>query len=127
MISFIVPVYNEAEGIAHFIESLSAKAKSLASTTEIIVIDDGSTDQTRSSLQKLVKPYGIKIVGFSRNFGKEHAITAGLHYCRGDAAIIIDADFQHPFELIDSFLKEWQKGYQMVYGIRRGRENESFL
>jgi glycosyltransferase involved in cell wall biosynthesis len=74
---------------------------------------------------QLPKSYHIKLLALSRNFGKENALTAGLEHCTGDVAIILDSDFQHPLEMIPVFLKHWGEGYEMVYGVRENRDDES--
>ena len=125
LISLIIPVYNEQEGIAKFITELEHYIKSLDLFYEIILIDDGSKDNTTKSIQSFTNTKTTKLIQLSRNFGKEIAISVGLEYCQGDAAIIIDSDFQHPFDLIPGFLENWNNGYDMVFGIRENRENET--
>jgi polyisoprenyl-phosphate glycosyltransferase len=128
LISCIVPVLNEAALIKRFLEALQSQLHPISPRVEIIVIDDGSTDETSSLVEHLTSSQpSIKLLRFSRNFGKEQAIAAGLKYCRGDVAIIIDADFQHPLELIPTFLTKWTEGYDMVYGVRNDREDQSTL
>lgn len=124
-ISYLVPVHNEEDGIGNFLQQLYATVSTLTTSFEIIVIDDGSADNTASILYKLSKHLPIKIIQLSRNFGKEAALTAGLEACAGDAAILIDADFQHPISLIPEFLQYWSNGYDMVYGVQEHRNNES--
>jgi glycosyltransferase involved in cell wall biosynthesis len=126
-ISCIVPVYNEEAVVESFFTQLQALLRQLTNQFEIIVVDDGSRDNTVSKLVQLPKDYHIKLLGFSRNFGKETALTAGLEHCTGDVAIILDADFQHPLEVIPTFLKQWADGYEMVYGVRENRDNESSI
>lgn len=123
-VSCIVPVFNEEAVVAPFIQELQAYLANLTHHFEIIVVDDGSKDAT---VEKVSQLKGIKLLGLSRNFGKEVALTAGIDYCQGDVAILIDADFQHPLETIPSFLQQWAQGYDMVYGIRQDRESESYL
>lgn len=124
-VSCIVPVYNEQANIALFLTNLSAELAQLTQVYEIIVVDDGSKDSTIECIYKLPKNLPIKLLGFSRNFGKEIALTAGLEHCQGQVAILIDADFQHPIDLIPQFLEKWSLGYDMVYGLRNSRKNES--
>ena len=128
LISCIVPAYNEVAGIEVFLREFHAKLKQLKQPFEIIVIDDGSKDNTSIVIEKLIAEYPdeIKLLSFSRNFGKEIALTAGLEHCRGDLAILIDADFQHPFEVIQQFLSHWVEGYDMVYGVRNDRKDETW-
>ncbi len=124
-ISCIVPVYNEEANIEEFLSKLTGCLQEITCNFEVIVVDDGSKDKTVKSVIKLSKKGNIKLVAFSRNFGKEFALTAGLDHCTGQVAILIDADFQHPIELIPRFVSRWSKGYDMVYGKRKNRNNES--
>lgn len=124
-ISCVVPVYNEVELIIPFFTELQAYLRGLTDRFEIIAVDDGSRDQSLQKLLDLPSDYCVKVLGFSRNFGKETALTAGLEHCSGDVAILMDADFQHPLDVLPLFLQEWSAGYNMVYGVRRNRDNES--
>lgn len=126
-ISCIIPVYNEQDNVDVFFANLSACLQGLTRRFEIIVVNDGSRDSTTAKILKLPPKYNIKLLGFSRNFGKEIAITAGLEHCSGDAVIIMDADFQHPVDVIPQFLAYWAQGYEMIYGVRKNRHNESRL
>lgn len=126
-ISCIVPVYNEEAGIVSFIEQLQASLSTLSERFEIIVVDDGSRDQTVSKVQALIQGYPVKLLGLSRNFGKEIALTAGIEHASGDVAILMDADFQHPIDMVPTFLNYWAQGYDMVYGTRDSRQSESYL
>lgn len=126
-ISCIVPVYNEEAVAVAFFTKLQEVLHGLTNHFEIIVIDDGSRDTTVAKLIQLPASYNIKLIALSRNFGKENALTAGLEHCSGDVAIILDSDFQHPLETIPEFLKHWSEGYEMVYGIRENRDNESSI
>ncbi len=121
----IVPVYNEAKNLPQFIPQLIAECAKFAQKLDIIVIDDGSRDDTVMVLKQLQKEYALKVLVFSRNFGKEAALTAGLSHVdpHSDAAILIDADFQHPLACIETFIAEWQQGYDMVYGVRLHRKD----
>jgi len=121
-ISCIVPVYNEQELIVKFISVLKTTLKQLTKNFEIIIVDDGSSDNTHNLITKLCKNKNIKALCFSRNFGKENALTAGLAYCAGDVAILIDSDFQHPIKLIYEFITKWVEGYSIVYGIQKNRQ-----
>jgi len=127
-ISCIVPVFNEEALIDSFLTALYSKLENLSQHFEIIIIDDGSTDQTNKLVMQLAKDHQqIKLIRFSRNFGKEHAIAAGLKACAGEVSIIIDADFQHPIELIPTFLEKWSQGHDMVYGLRENRQSDSAI
>ena len=122
----VVPAHNEAENLKNFIPALSKMLKQENIRFEIIVIDDGSKDSTIEVLQGLQKDYPLRVLEFSRNFGKEAALYAGLDHVDADLALLIDADFQHPITVIPTMLSLWKEGYEMVYGIRN-RETESWL
>lgn len=127
-ISCIVPVLNEEENIKKFISHLLEKLKSLTNKFEIIIVDDGSTDNTSFIVEELTQQNNsIKLIKLSRNFGKETALSAGLEHCLCDVAILIDADFQHPLNLIDEFINKWTLGYNMVYGVRKDRKDETII
>lgn len=126
-ISCVVPVYNEQDVILSFLEKLRGELDKLAKRYEIIVVDDGSTDGTVQKLLSLPEHSHTKVLGFSRNFGKEIALTAGIEHATGDVVVLIDADFQHPVEQIAIFLQYWADGYDMIYGVREDRDNESWF
>ncbi|MBV9575591.1 MAG: glycosyltransferase family 2 protein [Gammaproteobacteria bacterium] len=126
-ISCIVPVLNEEAVITSFIEKLHNSLLDLTQRFEIIVVDDGSCDQTIEKIRQLPKDYHVKLLSLSRNFGKEVALTAGLEHAAGDVAILLDADFQHPLEMLPVFLRHWGEGYDMVYGVRAHRESEAYV
>ncbi len=126
--SFIVPVFNEEKNLNAFVKALGETAQKLTEHYEIILIDDGSRDNSLALIEAQTQNDArIKMISLSRNFGKENALTAGLEHCQGDVAIMIDADFQHPFSTIDEFLANWSLGYDMVYAVRKDRRNESRL
>ena len=127
-ISCVVPVFNEAEVIPPFLEALTEQLKAITPKFEIIVVDDGSKDDTVSLVeaQSQNNP-NIRLIALSRNFGKEAALTAGIDAITGDIALLIDADFQHPLEMIPVFMNYWRQGYDMIYGVRTDRKGESFL
>ncbi len=123
----IVPVFNEAKGIAEFHSRLTSVMDALGGW-QVIYVNDGSTDDTLSILKQLRAGDGhIALVNLSRNFGKEIAMTAGLDYASGDAVIVIDADLQDPPEVIPSLVAAWQEGYDVVYAQRRMRQGETWL
>jgi glycosyltransferase involved in cell wall biosynthesis len=125
-ISVVVPVYNEGLGIGLLCERLTPVLDRITPLWEIVFVDDGSTDETLAGIRAFgaVEPR-IGAVSFSRNFGKEIAIAAGLDHARGRAVVIMDADLQHPPELIETFVARWREGYVMVYGQRTTRADES--
>jgi glycosyltransferase involved in cell wall biosynthesis len=126
-ISCIVPVHNEAAGIGLFLDSLVQELATLSNDYEIIVVDDGSTDQSVVAVLPFTTTGTTRLIKLSRNFGKETALSAGLDHCTGDVTIILDADFQHPINVIAEFLQQWVNGYDMVYGVRKNRNDESRL
>lgn len=126
-ISCVVPVFNEEANIDPFLVSLSEALSALTDRYEILIVDDGSTDQTPLKVLAHKASLPIRYIRFSRNFGKEMALTAGLEHCSGDVVILMDADFQHPVEVLPAFLAHWAEGYDMVYGTRKNRDTESRL
>lgn len=128
-ISFVVPVYNESPGLSDFNKSLLATISKLGKIHyEIIYVDDGSTDDTASLITQWHKDNSyIKLLKLSRNFGKEIATTAGIHRAQGDAVLTIDADGQHPVELIPEFIKRWRGGSKVVIGVRVANSKEGLV
>ena len=123
MISIIVPIYNEESNIDIFLNTLLSASKVWEEKFEVIFIDDGSTDNSFNLLCDLADKYPyISIIRFSRNFGHQPAINAGLRQAKGDAVIILDADLQDPPQLIVQFLNKWRSGAEIVYGIRTKRK-----
>lgn len=127
-ITVIVPVYNEQAGIQEFHSSLVAVLDQVAIEAEIIYIDDGSIDESAARIQKIARTdKRVHPLYLSKNFGKEIATTAGIHASNGDAALVLDADGQHPVELIPEFIRNWKEGYKVVIGVRRTNKNEGFI
>ena len=121
LLSVIVPVYNEKAGILRFVkEELLPELDALECKAEVILVDDGSCDGTAEILAELADGEKVKLVTLSRNFGKEMAVSAGLKYAVGDAAIVMDADGQHPAKYISVFVTKWADGADVVVGIRKG-------
>ena len=128
LVSLIVPVLNEARAIPLFLESITATLKDGCFQYEILFVDDGSSDETLSMLNEVCKSnHHVRVITFTRNFGKEAAISAGLDFSRGDVAIPIDVDLQDPPELIPAFVALWKQGFDVVYGVRKHRHADSFL
>lgn len=128
LLSVVVPAYNEEESLAAFQERLCTVLDDIRMDTEIIYVNDGSTDNTLTIMQGLRDAdIRVSIINLSRNFGKEIASTAGLDHARGKAVILMDADLQHPPEMIPVFLEHWREGYDVVYAIRESRHGESRL
>ncbi|MFT3930461.1 MAG: glycosyltransferase family 2 protein [Spongiibacteraceae bacterium] len=126
-ISCVIPAYNEAENLKLLIPQLTETLTPLSSQLEIIIVDDGSTDTTAVTIAALTHDYPVRCVFLSRNFGKEAALTAGVHEARGDVVVLMDSDLQHPVAMIPVFLQKWREGYEMVYGVRANRDDEGFL
>lgn len=125
-ISIVVPVFNEQETVRECNRRLQAVMAETGYPFEILYVNDGSQDDTLSILKELGESSpAVSWLNLSRNFGKEHAMTAGLQYAAGAAVIIIDADLQDPPELIPRLIEEWQNGYDNVYGRRRDRDGET--
>lgn len=129
-LSIIVPVKDEEEAIAPFVARVGAVLDGLADPAaqawEILFIDDGSSDATLAAIiaANQADPR-IRAISFSRNFGKEPALSAGLDYARGAAVIPMDVDLQDPPEVIGEMIRAWRAGHEVVYGVRRNRESDS--
>lgn len=127
-ISLIVPVFNEEESIFLFYNKISNILSIDNYTFEVIFVDDGSTDTTLACITSLNRQDPrIKAIEFSRNFGKEHALAAGLLAASGDAVIPMDVDLQDPPELVHVFLQKWEEGYDTVIGVRRKRTTDTWF
>lgn len=125
-LSVVVPAHNEEESLPSFFPALiKGVEKAVGKSYEILIVNDGSTDHTLKIARDLAKNNTrLRIVSLSRNFGKEVATTAGIFNATGEATIIIDADGQHPPELIEEFVKLWQSGSQVVIGVRKSNQKE---
>lgn len=128
-ISIIIPAYNEEESLPFLYERLEKLMNEINNYEfEVLFVNDGSKDKTLQIIKELRnKDERICYVDFSRNFGKEIAMLAGLDYAKGDAVIFMDADLQDPPELIPELIKYWEEGYDDVYARRRTREGETWL
>ena len=126
LISIVAPCYNEAETVELFVDTIFKIVADEDFKVELIFVDDGSVDETREKLSALAdqRPE-IKVVIFSRNFGKEPAMTAGLDHASGDAVVVMDVDLQDPPELILDFVEKWREGFDVVYGMREDRASDS--
>ncbi|MFC1645079.1 glycosyltransferase family 2 protein [Patescibacteria group bacterium] len=129
IISVVVPVYNEEKNINDFYNKLVEIFDDCSECDfEIIFVDDGSRDASILEIEKIAEnDRRIKGISFSRNFGKEVATSAGCHSAKGDAVVTMDADLQHPPELIKDFIDEWNKGFEVVYTVRMENEGASFM
>lgn len=119
LISIIIPLFNESANLEWHHQKMKDYLNELPIRYEFVYVNDGSSDKSLDIIRKLAKKdRAVRYVSFSRNFGKEAATTAGLAKANGDAAVIIDADGQHPIELVGTFVEEWQNGYATVIGVR---------
>ena len=126
MLSVIIPAYNEELSVERAYYTISEILEKAQIDNEIIFIDDGSADTTHKKIENLAdKEKNIYGLHFSRNFGKEAAISAGLASAKGDAVVVIDCDLQHPPEKIVEMYHLWQEGYEIVEGIKKTRGKES--
>lgn len=126
-ISCVIPAYNESGNISLAIEAVAGELNRLGRSYEILVVDDGSTDGCGAEAASMIDEFPLRVIRLSRNFGKESAMTAGLERARGRAVIMIDADMQEPVSYLGVFLRQWDAGYEMVYGVRADRDDESLI
>lgn len=127
-LSVVVPVFNEGEHVEALLARLVPVLENTVSTFEILFIDDGSHDDTAERIARAAKADSrVRAVIFSRNFGKEIALAAGLDHAHGRAVVMIDADLQHPPETITTFVAKWREGYDMVYGQRVDRSTDGAM
>lgn len=128
LLSIIVPFYNEQEVLEEFHSRLTKVLDSLQITSEIVYVDDGSKDNSLDMVSSFTSiNSSISVIGLSRNFGKESAMSAGLEHCRGQAVILLDADLQDPPELIPQMIAKWREGYDVVNMQRRQRDGETWF
>lgn len=126
MLSVIIPAYNEENMVCQTADEISARLEKAKIVYEILFVDDGSKDKTWEEIQGLAKEFDfIRGVSFSRNFGKESAIFAGLAQAEGDCSVVIDCDLQHPPEKIVEMYHLWEQGYEIVEGVKIDRGEES--
>lgn len=127
-ISIIIPIYNEEKNIQPLYDRVKKVAESISPSHELVFINDGSRDQSLALIRELAgKDTSVKFINFSRNFGHQIAVTAGLEGCKGKQIVIIDADLQDPPELIIEMRKKLAEGYEVVYARRKKRQGETFL
>jgi glycosyltransferase involved in cell wall biosynthesis len=124
--TIIIPVFNEEAVVDETYRRLTGVMQSLKEPYELLFVNDGSADQTGEIISRLAREdQSVRILDFSRNFGHQIAITAGMDHARGEAIIIIDADLQDPPELIPQMIAKWQEGYEVVYAKRKKRQGET--
>lgn len=127
-VAFVIPLYNEEEVFPMLFKEVEAYRAEHTEVTQVIFIDDGSRDRTA----ELVRSYtaerpGYTLLRFSRNFGHQIAITAGMHFVEADAAVVLDGDLQDPLWVVTEMIEKWREGYDVVYGIRKKRQGEPLL
>jgi glycosyltransferase involved in cell wall biosynthesis len=128
LLSVVLPAHNEEAGIAHVIEVIGGVLDSTGLPWEIVVVDDGSRDRTFDVLKTVSQAnHRVRAIRFSRNFGKEAALLAGLNTARGDAVITMDADLQHPPKHIPAMVEAWKRGAKVVDAVKRSRETDSAM
>jgi glycosyltransferase involved in cell wall biosynthesis len=128
LISIVIPVHNESENLRWHHAQVNDYISKHDRKYEIIYVDDGSVDDSLKIIKSLARGHSnVHYVAFSRNFGKEAATSAGLKKATGDAVVMIDADGQHPVELIDTFLDEWQADADVVIGVRKSNTDEGYV
>ena len=126
--SIVAPVFNEEETLPEFYRRIFAVVQELDSAAELLLIDDGSTDNSLALMQELqAQESFVRILSFSRNFGHQVAITAGIDYAKGDAVIVIDSDLQDPPEVIHELVSKWKAGAELVLAVRSARRGESWF
>jgi glycosyltransferase involved in cell wall biosynthesis len=121
VLSVLVPAYNEAGALASTLDMIAHHLAALVPHFEIVVVDDGSRDATAQIAADCAQRLPVTLVRFSRNFGKEAAISAGLQHARGDVVVCMDADGQHSAELLGTMMAHWREGWDMVYAVRADR------
>ena len=125
LLSIVIPAHNEAAGIADALNTIKDTLSCCGMPWEIIVVDDGSLDNTFDRLNELAQDDSrVKVIRLSRNFGKEAALLAGLRAAIGDAVVTIDSDLQHPPQLIPTMIDAWRKGANVVDAVKRSRQND---
>lgn len=128
MLSIIIPVYNEEKMIPISVDVITGLMGNADIEYELVLVNDGSKDHTWDTIKSLsTQNRHIRAVSFSRNFGKESAMIAGLAYAKGDACVTIDADLQHPPEKIIEMYKLWKQGYKVIEGVKLSRGHENFI
>jgi len=123
-LSFVIPAYNEEDNIAETIQRVQTEATRLRIPHEILVVDDGSKDDTLARAKSMCASAPVRTLRLSRNFGKEQAIMAGLTHAQGAAVIILDADLQEPLSHLETMISHHKDGYEMVYATRAHRDDE---
>ena len=127
-VSIVIPVHNESGGLEFLFDTLLPIVSTATASFEILMVNDGSSDDTLPRLLQLQRSMPqLRVIDLSRNFGKEAALTAGLWHCRGACAITLDADLQDPPELIPQMLAKWREGFETVVAVHADRDTDTFL
>jgi glycosyltransferase involved in cell wall biosynthesis len=127
-VSCVLPAFNEAGNLPNVVPEILQALRGLFSTVELIIVDDGSRDDTLKVARSLSQTHPeVVVLELSRNFGKECALTAGLQATRGDLVVLMDADGQHPVSVLPEMLAHWRQGLDVVYAVRRSRHDQSPL
>lgn len=128
LISIVVPIYNEALNVPVLVAEIAKQADASPYAFEFILVDDGSSDESVAVIREIIpKEPRIRLIELARNFGKEPAVSAGIHAAHGDAVIIMDADLQHPPTLIPEFIAKWELGSDVIIGVRKYSKKESWF
>jgi dolichol-phosphate mannosyltransferase len=127
-LSVVIPAYNESSNLPVLVDRLLIGLEDLSCTCEIILVNDGSSDATAFVAEQLAHQHpAVRVLHFSRNFGKEAALTAGMDSAAGQGVLFMDADLQHPPELLAQMVQAWRGGAQVVNAVKRSRGHESWL
>ena len=127
-LSCVMPAYNEGQNLGALVPKVLHALQSLGSQVEIVLVNDGSRDDTAQVIQALCALHREVVgINLSRNFGKEAALTAGIDAARGEVVVLMDADGQHPVSLVSEMVQRWREGSDVVYAIRRTRDDQSAL
>lgn len=128
LISVVIPAYNEAAGIRDVVDEVARVLQGCRIPAEIIVVDDGSMDGTAAAAERSHHEHArVKTIRFSRNFGKEAALLAGLRVAQGQVVVTLDADLQHPPTVIPELIDRWRRGAKVVHAVKRRRDHDSWI
>ncbi len=126
-VSVVVPAFNEAGNLRALLQDLTTTLRRMTDRWEVVVVDDGSTDATPAVMAPWLTTPGVRLLRLSRNFGKEAALSAGIDHSRGDVVVLMDADGQHPVDLLAGMIEAWRAGADMVSAVRRSRADEPLV
>lgn len=128
-ISIVIPIYNEASNIPELYRRVSEVMNASRRSYELVMVNDGSSDGSSEALAVLQSSNRgkVRVINLARNFGHQLALSSGLDHARGRAVVVMDADLQDPPEVILSFIKKWDEGFKIIYGVREEREGETWF